>query len=295
MNLRQLQYAVQLAEVRSFSQLAENLNISQPALSKHIQALESELGVKLFDRNTSPLVLTPAGESFLGRAKDLLYRESQLLRCMEEYRSGEAGQLTIGVSPFRSTYLMPRFLSKLRSKYPGLKIVLHEASSDELRKGAAEGKYDFAVVNLPVDEAVLEALPIKQESLVLAVPLKFCGALSKGEEIADFSVFKDIPFVAVSQFQEMRCIFDKLCEQAGFIPDIAAEVIALNTAKAMVCEGIGAAVLPEQLVKDEEAQGSLLLFPLGDKYSIRQPVVVYKRGQYISQYADYAIDILQKL
>ena len=85
MNSRQMQYAVLLAETGSFSQLAENLQITQPALSKQILALEKELGVQLFDRSTTPLTVTPAGAHFVAQAKDLLYQEKQLerlvLRC----------------------------------------------------------------------------------------------------------------------------------------------------------------------------------------------------------------------
>ena len=86
MNTRQLQYAALLSRVRSFSQAAESLGISQPALSKQIIALEEELGVKLFDRSTSPLTVTAAGEHFARQAEQLLYREDQLLRAMAQYR-----------------------------------------------------------------------------------------------------------------------------------------------------------------------------------------------------------------
>ena len=65
MNSRQLQYAIALSEIRNFSQVAEKLNISQPALSKQILSLENELGVKLFDRATTPLLVTPAGQQFI--------------------------------------------------------------------------------------------------------------------------------------------------------------------------------------------------------------------------------------
>ena len=77
LNTRQLEYALRLARVRNFSQVAEELKITQPALSKQILQLESELGVKLFDRNTNPLTLTPAGEHFVQEAQELLYREEK--------------------------------------------------------------------------------------------------------------------------------------------------------------------------------------------------------------------------
>ena len=170
MNSRQLQYAISLSQTLNFSQAADLLGISQPSLSKQILALESELGIKLFDRNHSPLSLTPAGEYFIREAKELLYKEDQLFKAMDQFRTGENGRLDIGVTPFRSLYLMPEVVKKLKTKYPGVQVVLHEAGSTQLRKESAEGRYDFAIVNLPVDESVLDVTAMEPDTLVLAVP-----------------------------------------------------------------------------------------------------------------------------
>ena len=84
MNTRQLQYAIELYKALNFSIVADRLKISQPALSKQIAALENDLGIKLFDRTTNPLTVTPAGEHFFAGAVKLLYQEDQLLRSMED-------------------------------------------------------------------------------------------------------------------------------------------------------------------------------------------------------------------
>ena len=184
MNTRQLRYAIMLYENRNFSAVAEKLGITQPALSKQILNLETELGVKLFDRTTTPLSVTSAGEHFFREAKSLLYKEDKLLHSMEEYRSGKRGSLNIGISPFRSMYLVPEIIKNIKSEYPDVEVVLHEASSDILRKESAEGKYDFAIVNLPVDESVLDVTPIEADELVLAVPRDMCAKLPKASKIA---------------------------------------------------------------------------------------------------------------
>ena len=171
MNPKQLQYVIELSKTRNFSQAAQALQVSQPALSKQILALEKDLGVKLFDRETNPMTLTPAGEVFVRDARELVYKQEQLSRCMERYRTGQEGRLAIGISPFRSLYLLPEVLKKVRDRFPGIQIDLHEYASGILRREAAEGKYDFAVVNLPVDESVLDATPIEPDTLVLAVPI----------------------------------------------------------------------------------------------------------------------------
>ena len=87
MNTKQLQYVLKLSETRKFSQVAEQMGITQPALSKQIQHIEKELGVKLFDRNHSPLTLTPAGEYFVRSAREMVYREEQLRKAMEQFAS----------------------------------------------------------------------------------------------------------------------------------------------------------------------------------------------------------------
>ena len=294
MNSRQLQYAIVLSQVLSFSQAAEQLNMSQPALSKQILNLEAELGVKLFDRSMSPLSLTPAGNHFIREARDLLYKEDQLLRSMERFKSGEAGQLTIGITPFRCSYLIPGIVRQVREQYPGIQIKLHEAGSDILRKEAAEGKYDFAVVNLPVDDAVFDIIPLEKDRLALAVPRELMHLLPENAEAApiSFRTCSKLPFVVVGQNQEMRQLFNKLCTAADFHPNIAVEAVSLTTAWAVARAGAAATILPMQFVGSASADDQLRILPLQDAVYTRQPVVAIRRGQYLSDSANYAIRLL---
>jgi len=295
MNTRQLQYAITLAKVRNFSQVADMLHISQPALSKQIINLEGELGLKIFDRSTTPLSLTAAGEFFIREAEELCYREEQLLRSMEQFRSGEAGRLTIGITPFRSSYLIPQVVKTIRDRYPGVMVKLHEAGSTQLRTDAQEGKFDFAVVNLPVDEAALEVMPLESDRLVLVVPKEYEKMLDYSGGSMDFSACKELPFVVVGQAQEMRQLFEQLCSLADFTPRVAAEVVSLTTAWSMVCAGVGATILPMQYVKHKHQQEAVIVIELKDAVYFRQPAVITKRGQYLSEVTRYAIDVLSEM
>ena len=296
MNSRQLQYAILLAQVRNFSQVAEKLSITQPALSKQIGNLEKELGIQLFDRSTVPLTLTPAGEHFIREAQDLLYREDQLLRSMDRYKSGEAGRLTIGISPFRTLYMIPEIVKRVRERFPGIQVNLHETGSDTIRREAAEGKYDFAIVNLPVDESLLDVIPLEPDTLVLAVPNGMLHLVKNAprERLApiDLADCGDLPFVVVGQAQEMRQLFDRLCAQVSFHPNIAMEVVGVTTAWAMAHTGIGAALLPLQFITDEFFDRDVTLFTIRNNPYRRQPAIVKRRGQYLSEYAAYAIRLL---
>ncbi len=298
MNRRQLEYAVRLAEVRSFSKLADELHISQPALSKQIGALEQELGIKLFDRSGTPLSLTPAGAYFIEEAKHLAYKEDQLIRTLEQFKSGEAGRLTIGVSPFRCMYLMPKIVRAIREKFPAVQVILHEDDSTALRRDAAEGKFDFAILNLPIDESVLDAVPIESEPLVLAVPNELAKTLpsSGGGALreVDLTDCKDLPFVVVSETQELRQIFDKICAAAMVQPNIAAQVQSLSAALEMANNGVGATVLPLPFVEDFLQNKRVELFTIKHNTYSRRSAAVTRRGQYLSEYAKYAIHLLTK-
>lgn len=296
MNTRQIQYAILLSQTLNFSQVADSLGISQPSLSKQIMNLESDLGVKLFDRNHSPMTLTPAGEFFIKNAQELLYKEDQLRKELSQFQSGENGTLTIGVTPLRSLYLMPDIVKKIKDKYPGVRVTLHEENSAQLRKEAVEGKFDFALVNLPVDESVLEITELEADTLVLAVPNSLAKNLSVSQKSGsvDFSCFKELPFVVLSPTQELRELFDKLCANAEFYPDIAAEVVSVSTAWAMARAGVGAALLPLQFIKGEYFSNNLTLYKIKSNLYSRQPAIVYRRGQYLSDYAKYAIKLLTK-
>lgn len=296
MNTKQIQYALALSETLNFSQVAEQLGISQPALSKQIQCIEKDLGVKLFERNHSPMTLTPAGEYFVRNAQELVYREVQLRKALEQFRSGESGRLVIGITPFRSLYLMPELVKKIRSKYPGVRASLQEVPGGQLRKEVLEGKYDFAIVNLPVDTSLLDVIPLEPDTLVLAVHNSMVEKLpvncdGKYPEV-DFSQIQELPFVVLSPHQELRKLFDKLCAAADFHPVIAAEVMGVTSAWSMVQAGVGATLLPLQFVHNQHFDNNLSLYTIKNSIYSRQPVIVTRRGQFRSPYADFAIRLL---
>ena len=291
MNSRQLQYAVLLSEIRNFSQVAEKLNITQPALSKQILSLEKELGTQLFDRERNPVTLTASGEYFIREAKELLYRQTQLTKSMEQFSNGDKGQLVIGITPFRSAYLISEAVKKVRDKFPGVEIKLAEEGSEVLRKDAAEGKFDFAVINLPVDESRLDVTLIEADKLALVMPRDMMPSHTDVEE-SDFSFFKEVPFVVPGINQEMRQLFEKLCASSGVRPQIAAEVVNLTSAWEMACAGVGATLLPLQFVKGKDKKSAMAVVRLKNSFSLRQPAVVVKKGQYLSPYARYSIKLL---
>jgi len=297
MNSRQLQYAVALSETKNFSQAAEKFNISQPAFSKQIIALENELGVKLFERGTTPISLTAAGSFFIEKTKSLLFEEEQLLKAMDDYKMGKRGTLVIGAPPFRSLYMIPQIIIETKKHFSDLEVVLVEKGISQLKKDLAEGMYDFAVMNLPVNEADFETIPLEKDTLVAAVPntlLPLVKNISKSGIVKDLSCFRDVPFVTVGKGQEMRKLLENLSRVSGIKPDIYAEVTGVATAWEFVKMGCATTLLPRQFVDREARLYNVTLFEIEQTSYIRQPAIVTRRGQFVSEYARFAMKLMGK-
>lgn len=295
MNTRQLQYVIALSRTLNISQAADGLKITQPALSKQILSLEKEIGVSLFDRSGTPLKLTQAGEVFVKQAEEILLKEENLLHSMEDFKSGDRGRLTIGISPFRASYFLSGTIKKLQEKYPGLQIVLKEEGSAELRNAAAEGRVDFAVINLPADNILLDVVPLKEEPLVLVVPKNLEEMVLNKEKEIELSDCKELPFIALGKNQELRKLFDKLCLSCEFTPKIAVEAVGITTAWSLAQAGIGATVLPLRFIEENKIDSRVAVCQLNDSVCIRNPAIVTRKGHYLSKYAKEAINLLKEV
>lgn len=285
-----------LAKTRNFSQAAQNFDMSQPAFSKHIISLENEVGIKLFDRSTNPLTLTPAGEFFIEKAQKLVFQEDNLLKNLEKFKTGEMGKLVIGAVPFRSSYMMPALIKKIKDRFPLLKVELREYGLSILKEELLGGEYDFAIMNLPVAEPEFETIPLEKDVLVLAVPQKYecLVKTNKRGSIKDLSTVENIPFVTVGKEQEMRKLFDALCIEGNIEPNIYATVTGIATAWEVVKNGEAATIIPRQFAQARGNLDGVKLFEIENIPYIRQPAVVTRKGQFVSGYAKYAIEELTK-
>ena len=118
MDLKRWTHIVAVADRRSFIRAAEQVHLSQPALTRSIQAAEAELGLQLFDRGTQEVVPTPAGEFIVARARQLVFNSRCLERDVELYRSRELGDTAFGVGPFPAATFLAPLLAAMRREFP---------------------------------------------------------------------------------------------------------------------------------------------------------------------------------
>jgi DNA-binding transcriptional LysR family regulator len=145
MELRHLRYFVVVAEEQSVTRAAERLHVSQPPLSRQIRDLEEELGVELFRRTAKSLALTEPGKLFLNEARAVLLQAEKAVRTVRAVAAGERGQLRVGYAPSLTVELLPKTLRLFESECPGVRVTLHDLSTEECVQRLAARKLDVAL------------------------------------------------------------------------------------------------------------------------------------------------------
>jgi LysR family hydrogen peroxide-inducible transcriptional activator len=163
MTLNQLTYAIQLKKFRNFKRAADQLSISQPALSIQIQKLEEEIGFKLFNRSSSPLEVTSDGDLFLIRAQDIVTQAKQLENFVNELKDDFSGTLTIGVIPTLAPFLIPLFSTTLQQQHPNLQLIFQEQITEEVVNHVRNGELDVGIISTPIKVYGIQSIPVFYE------------------------------------------------------------------------------------------------------------------------------------
>src|SRR5215475_13158232 len=145
MELRHLRYFLVVGEVLNFTKAAARLHVAQPALSRQVQDLEEEIGVDLVRRSPRGVTLTAEGKLFLEEVRDLLKRADESVRKVRALARGEYGELHIGYSPTPTIEILPPALAAFQKAVPGVQVLLHDMSSDEIAEGLRRGAIHLAV------------------------------------------------------------------------------------------------------------------------------------------------------
>ncbi|WP_215701682.1 LysR family transcriptional regulator [Clostridium sp. MCC353] len=186
MTFEQLSYAVAVAQEKNISKAAERLYISQSALTKSLNRLEEELGIKIFDRNVVPVRLTFAGECYIEKAKQLLSIQSAMNRELEEIMSFRKGRIRVGMGPGRNEFWTPHILPEFTRTYPEVEVQIVLGGSKFLEQELLNGHLDMSFQYLPVISEDLTYTMITQERLLLAVP--YGHPVLEGKILPDSSV-----------------------------------------------------------------------------------------------------------
>lgn len=169
MNINQLKYFVELYRVRNFSKAAENLSISQPALSLQIQKVEEEFGYFLVERNRKPLGITVEGELFFEKAVQVIQMMNDFEQLSFELEEEIKGEIRIGIIPTLSPYLTPLIINPAKKRFPDLKIEIVELVTETILTKLKFNELDAGIISTPVKAANFGFTPLFYEQFFLYV------------------------------------------------------------------------------------------------------------------------------
>jgi DNA-binding transcriptional LysR family regulator len=241
MELRHLRVFLAVAEARNFSRAAERLHMSQPPLSQHIQTLEAELGVRLFERGRNGASLTSAGQALLPQAQGILDLVVRATQQAQRAGRGETGSLAVGfVGSMPFSVVMPQLLHDFRAAWPDVELQLREQPSRQQLDDLLTGRLDLGFIR-PTQHAQSGALEMR---LMLREPLLM--ALHANHPLAGrarlrLRQLRDEPFIlySASMGSGLRELTLALSLKAGFSPRVVQEVHEMPTLISLVSAGIG--------------------------------------------------------
>jgi DNA-binding transcriptional LysR family regulator len=161
MELRHLRYFVAVAEEQNVTRAAARLHVSQPPLSRQIRDLEAELGVALFVHGAKAVRLTEAGRVFLTEARAVVQRADEAVQTVKAVASGQRGEIHVGYAPSLTVELLPRALRIFQEANPGVRVRLHDLSTQEMLRGLRDGKLHAALL-IEVSAKVMSGLVFEE-------------------------------------------------------------------------------------------------------------------------------------
>lgn len=292
MELHQLRYFLAVAEEGNFTRAAEKSFVSQPSLSAQIIKLEGELGQKLFDRLGRRAELTQAGRFLESRARTILMEVENAQRQIKDVAAEIAGVVSIGATPSVTPYLIPPVIAACRERYPKLQIRVQESLRRRLIEDLLHGEVEVAFTSYSGDTPGIDAEPILQEALYLAVPAGHPLASQK-ERIA-IADFKNEPIILLG---ESATLSEKVFSFFGnndSKPNVVALCSQVRTVKELVNAGLGVAILPE-MAQDRKDGFDIVYRSLASARMNRLLFALTHARRYLAPGARVFIDTLREI
>jgi DNA-binding transcriptional LysR family regulator len=248
MELRHLRYFVAVAEELSFTKAAQKLRLAQPSLTRQVRNLEEEIGVRLLDRANNRVALTGEGRFFLSDAKKLLSMCAESVDAVQRMNRGERSQLNIGYVSNLHYGLLPATLGAFRKLSPDVALNLFDMRSAEQFQALDDRKIDLGFVGLrpALSHQEMRSESVAQDTMLVAVPLDHPLAKKLKIKLADLAPQFFIEMSALTHPGARQWLLET-CRNAGFAAKILQEADTEMTAIKFVVDGLGVALMPEQI------------------------------------------------
>ncbi len=257
LELRLLRMFVTLAEELHYGRAAQRLFMTQPPLSKAIQQLEAIIGLRLFERDSKHVALTPAGDLLLEKAREALLHVHDTVELGKAVARGMSGRITVGFTGAMLYRGLPKMVDWFKANSPGVELALHEAMSQRQVELVRSGSLDAGFVNSPLAPSGVDSMMVFRERFMACVPIGH--KLAKSARIK-LQAMRHETFLSFSRATS-PAYHDRvmaLCADAGFHPATRQFEGQILTMVAMVAAGFGVALIPES-VKGAGINGAVFI------------------------------------
>lgn len=291
LNWRQLVTFHAVAHQRSFSRAAEELFLSQPAVSAQIRALEAYYGVELFDRLGRRVFLTPAGKVLHVYAQRLITLAEEADQALEGLKGLKRGRLAVGASLLVGSYMLPALLGEFKRKHPHVEVALRIRYAPEVARLVEENLVDLGLVGSPMEHPSLVVEPILADELVVILPTHHRwakrGSITPAEFCAEPAVFTE-------EGSSTRRVALQRLGLLGLEPRIALELGHTEAVKRAVEVGVGISIISKHAVETEVATGRLKAVQLRGVDLHRHINLIYHRDKIPSGLTSAFLSLLQE-
>lgn len=262
MNLSQLETFVITVEKGTLSAAAEELHLTQPAVSKQLKALEEFFGVRLLDRSGREVKLTEGGRIFYRRAREILRLLEQLRRELAEVTNLVRGELLLGASTIPGHYVLPRLIGNFKAKYPQVEIKLEIGDSEDIIKRLIEGEIELGVVGAEERKKGLLYQRLAEDELILIVPVDHPWADRPALKVQELA---EACWVWRKQGSGTRRVAEEKLKAAGFTLPPQRIVVELGSTEAIVSAveaGLGVSLVSRWAAEKSLRLGRVVTVPL---------------------------------
>ncbi|PAK54305.1 LysR family transcriptional regulator [Paenibacillus sp. 7541] len=281
MNLQQLKVFVLTVQLKKLYLVAQQLEITQPTVTFHLNKLQEELGIALFHTKSYHVIkLTEAGQAFYHYASQIHSLSSEAEATMDVYRGTAAGVLAVGSTHTPATYLLPPLLKQLKASNPRLTVMLDVRPAPFILDKLKRYELDIGIIsNTRVDDPELVSKPLLKDDLVLIFPpdhaLASAGELQPGD-------LAEHPFVSHEPGSISRQLIDRWADSNEVKFQISLEVSGTEALKAAVKHGLGYGMIAEAAVQEEQLEGKLCTRAIPKWVPERQIYAVRHRNKLIT-------------
>jgi DNA-binding transcriptional LysR family regulator len=286
--LGQLKAFEAVARLGGFSRAAEELHVTQPAVSKKIRLLQEEIGLPIFEQLGKKIYLTDAGRELLSACHDWLDRWERFEQTIADMRGLKQGRLRIATVT-TTKYFMPRVLGPFCTRYPGIDVSIEVLNRDRLLERLARNEDDLYVMGLPPDGWDIESSPLMENNLVVVAPASHPLA---GKRRIPFRTLAREPFLARERGSGTRITVEREFEKRKLPFNVRLELGSNEAIKQAVAGGLGVTVISQSTLYPDIERKELVVLDVAGFPLRRSWHVVWPRGKELSVVASTFIDFL---